>query len=72
MSAIACQITTASWLFTQLFIQAQMKENKAPRYWPLCVEFTGDRWLPAKMASNAEKVYIWCHRHDLGSAHIVY
>ena len=37
----------ASPLFTQLLVQAQMKENiKAPRHWPLCVEFTGDRWIP--------------------------
>ena len=34
-------------LFTQPFIQAQIKENiKAPRHWPLCGEFTGDRWIP--------------------------
>ena len=37
----------ASQLFTQLFIQAQIKQNiKAPRHWPLCGEFTGDRWIP--------------------------
>ena len=36
----------ASGLFTQLFIQVQIKENiKAPRHWPLCGEFTGDRWI---------------------------
>ena len=30
-----------------LFIRAQIKVNiKAPRHWPLCVEFTGDRWIP--------------------------
>ena len=30
-----------------LFIQTQIKENiKAPRHWPLCGEFTGDRWTP--------------------------
>ena len=38
---------TASRLFTQQFIQAQIKENiKTPRQWPLCREFTGDRWIP--------------------------
>ena len=27
--------------------KAQIKENiKAPRGWPLCGEFTGDRWIP--------------------------
>ena len=37
----------ASRLFTQAFIQAQIKENiKAPRHWPLCGEFRGDRWIP--------------------------
>ena len=35
------------WLFTQPFIQTQIKENiKAPRHWPLYGEFTGDRWIP--------------------------
>ena len=37
----------ASRLFTQAFIQTQIKENiKAPRHWPLCGEFTGDRGIP--------------------------
>ena len=37
----------ASRLFTQPFIQTQIKENiKASRHWPLCGEFTGDRWIP--------------------------
>ena len=37
----------ASRLFTQLFIQAPIKEDiKAPRHWPLWGEFTGDRWIP--------------------------
>ena len=36
----------ASRLFTQPFIQTQIKENiKSPRHWPLCGEFTGDRWI---------------------------
>ena len=46
MGAMASQFT-ASPLFTQPFIRAQIKENiKAPRHWPLCGEFTGDRWIP--------------------------
>ena len=40
-------IITSLALFTQPFIQAQIKENmKAPRHWPLCGELTGDRWIP--------------------------
>ena len=36
-----------SQLFTQPFIRVQIKVNiKAPRHWPLCGEFTGDRWIP--------------------------
>ena len=35
----------ASPLLFQPFIQKQIKENiKAPRHWPLCGEFTGDKW----------------------------
>ena len=37
----------ASRLFTQPFIQAQVKEKiKAPSHWPLWGDFTGDRWIP--------------------------
>ena len=37
----------ASRLFTQSFIQTQIKENiKDPCHWSLCGEFTGDRWIP--------------------------
>ena len=40
MGAMVSQIT-------QKFIRAQIKENiKVPRHWPLCGEFTGDRWIP--------------------------
>ena len=45
MSAMAPQITSP--LFAQMLGQAQIKENiKVPRHWPLCGEFTGDRWIP--------------------------
>ena len=37
----------ASRVFTQWFVQGQIKENiKALRHWPLWGEFTGDRWIP--------------------------
>ena len=36
----------ASSLFAQPFIQEYIKEHiKATRHWPLCGEFTGDRWI---------------------------
>ena len=35
------------YCFLRLFIQTQIKDDiKAPRHWPLCGEFTGDRWIP--------------------------
>ena len=49
--------STASRLFTQPFIQATIKEIiKAPRHWPLCGEFTHDRWIPRTRASNVENL----------------
>ena len=54
----------ASQLFTQPFIQAQIKENmKALHQWPLWGELTGDRKFLAQRASNAETVSSWWHRH---------
>ena len=54
----------ASRLFTQPFIQTQIKENiKAPRHWPLCGEFTGTGEFPAQRASYAEYVSIWWRHH---------
>ena len=41
------------------FIQTQIKENiKAPRHWPLCEEFTGDRWIPR---TNCQLRGKWFH-----------
>ena len=45
-------------------MRAQIKESiKAPRHWPLCGEFTGDRWISAQRAGNAENVSIWWRHH---------
>ena len=64
MSVMASQIT-GSRLIAHPLIQAMFKENiKAPRYWPLCGEFTGDDEFPAQKASNAENVSIWWHHHE--------
>ena len=55
----------ASRLFTQPFIQTQIKENiKAPRHWPLWGEFTGTGEFRAQRASNAGNVSIWWRHHD--------
>ena len=44
MGTMASQITSLTRLFTQPFIQAQIKENiNVPRHWPLYGEFTAQR-----------------------------
>ena len=44
MGAMVSQITSLTIVYS---IQTQIKENtKAPRRWPLCGEFTGDRGIP--------------------------
>ena len=43
MGAVACQIISLPIVYST-YIQAQIKENiKAPRHWPLCGEFNGNR-----------------------------
>ena len=43
----------------------QIQEHiKALRHWPLCGEFTGDRWIPRTKGSNAENVSIWWRHHS--------
>ena len=50
--------SSASRLFTQPFIQAQIKENiKAPLHRNLCGEFTGDRWIPRTKGQEREKCF---------------
>ena len=47
-------------MFTQSLIKAQIKENvKAPRHWPLCGDFSGDRWIPRTNGQQRGKCSIW-------------
>ena len=60
-----CLKSPASRLFTQPFIQGEIKENiKAPGNWPLCGEFTGTGEFPAQMASNVENLSISWRHHN--------
>ena len=52
------------YLLSRLIRCRSKKTSKYPRHWPLCGEFTGDRGIPAQMASNAENVSIWWRHHD--------
>ena len=54
----------ASPLFTQPFIQVQIKENiKGLRHWPLCGNSPVTGEFPAQKASSAEHVSIWWRHH---------
>ena len=58
----------ASQLCTQLFVQAEIKENiKAPRHWPLWEEFTSDRWIPRTKGQQRGK----CFHLMTSSAHVL-
>ena len=68
-----CAASPASPLFVQLLAQVQVKENiKAPCYWTLSGEFTGDRLISRTQASNAEKIYIWWRRHVVCIIHALH
>ena len=46
MGTLASQITNLAIVYSTVY-SVQIKENiKAPRHWPLCGKFTGDRWIP--------------------------
>ena len=63
MSPTAFQITRFTIAYSIVYSGTDQRNIKAPRHWPLCGEFTGDRWIPSQMASNAENVSIWWRHH---------
>ena len=64
MSTMVSQITSLMSVCSTVYSGADQKKNiKAPCHWALCGEFTGDRWIPTQMASNAENVSIWWRHH---------
>ena len=44
MDAIASQITSLTIVYSTVY--SDTENIKAPRHWPLCGEFTVDRWIP--------------------------
>ena len=63
MSAIASQITSLMIVCSAVY-SAQIKEHiKAPRHWPLCAEFTGNRWIPFTNDQLCGNVSIWWRHH---------
>ena len=72
MGTMVSQITGLTFVYSTV-IQAQIKENiKAPRHWPLCGEFTGDRWIPRTNGQERGKCFhlmtsSWCSSEQFGS-----
>ena len=64
MGAMASQITGLTIVCSTVCSDADQRNIKAPRHWPLWWEFTGYRWIPAQRASNAENVSIWWRHLD--------
>ena len=65
MSAMVSQITSLTIVYSVAYSRRIKEYTKAPRHWPLCGEFTGDRWIPRTKASNVENVSIWWRHHDV-------
>ena len=43
MGAMASQITSLTIVYSTVYSGADQRKHQAPRRWPLCGEFTGDR-----------------------------
>ena len=46
MSAIASQIASLTIVYSIVHSDGDQRKHQTPRHWPLCGEFTGDRWIP--------------------------
>ena len=46
MGAVASLITSLKIVYSIVYSGADQRLISAPRHWPLCGEFTGDRWIP--------------------------
>ena len=46
MKAMASEITCLTIVYSTVYAGADQADIKAPHHWPLCGEFTGDRWIP--------------------------
>ena len=46
MTTMASQITSLTIVYLIVYSGTDQINIKAPHHWPLCGEFTGDRWIP--------------------------
>ena len=63
MTMMASQITSLTVVYSTVYSDADQRNIKALRHWPLYGEFTGTGEFPAQRASYAENVSIWWRHH---------
>ena len=63
MSTVTFQIASLTIVYSSIYSGADQRKHQSSASLAFVREFTGDRWIPAQMASNAEKLSIWW-RHD--------
>ena len=64
VGAMAYRITSLTTVYSTVYSDADKRNTKAPRHWPLCENSLGTGEFHAQMASNAENVSIWWRHHD--------
>ena len=63
MSAMASQITSLTIEYSTVYSGADKRKHQSSASLPSWGEFTGDRWIPAQRARNAENVSVWWRQH---------
>ena len=57
MSAVASQINSLTIVYSTCYSGADQRKHQAPRHWPLCGEFTGDRWITCTKGQQHGKCF---------------
>ena len=63
VGAMASQITNLKIVYLTVYSGVDQIKHESSAQWPLCGEFTGERGIPRKNASNEENVSIWWRLH---------
>ena len=66
---MAYLIISLTIVYSFVYSDVDQRKHQVPSHWPLCGKFTGDRWISAQRASNAENVCIWWRHHGRWSRH---
>ena len=64
MSAIASQITSLTIVYSAIYSGADQRKHQSSTSMAfVCVEFTGDRWIPRTKGQYRGNVSIWWRYH---------